>query len=125
MNELQTGVGRIVVLAQPAVGRMVEAILHNAGHEVHRTPDDGMLSHLVARLRPHLVIVALDIPWVSTADVVHQLTTLPRSIPVLLLGEAEDDPRLDAHPRLPLAVDAGLLLAAVSSLLTTADLGPG
>jgi hypothetical protein len=42
----------------------------------------------------------------------HQAITLPRTVPVLLLGEAEGDPRPDVHPRPPKAVDAARLLAA-------------
>jgi chemotaxis response regulator CheB len=124
MHELEAGVIRIVVMARPALGRIVEAILRNASYEVHRTPDDGIFHSLVARLRPQLVIVELDIPWVDTAELVHHLLKRPRPVPVLLLGQAKGEPRLEGVPRLPLAIDTTLLLATVSSLLATFDSGP-
>jgi CheY-like chemotaxis protein len=124
MHELQADIARIVVMARPAFGRTVEHILRGAGYEVHRTPDDGILHSLVTRLRPHLVIIDLNIPWSDAAELVHDLIKRPRPVPVLLLGDAEGDPRLDGVPRLPLVVDATLLLAAVSSLIATFDSGP-
>ena len=114
---------RIVVLAPPTVGRRVDVILRSVGYEVHRTPDDGNLGHLVARLRPRLVIVTLDIRWVNAVEAVHPLLAGTRPVPVLLLGEEQGDPRLDGVPRLPLAVDAALLLTTVRGLLATSDLG--
>jgi DNA-binding response OmpR family regulator len=128
MRELQARVGRVVVLAHPVVGRRVEDILRRAGHEVHRTPDDGQLHHLVARLRPHLVIIALDFPRIDAAEVVHsihQLIRRARTVPVLVLGEIAEDSRLDGIPQLPLAVDTHLLLGMVSTLLATEDPRPG
>jgi hypothetical protein len=48
-----------------------------------------------------------------------------RSVPVLLLGEPEDDPRLDDHLRLPLEVDAARLLAVIGSLVGSIDVKSG
>jgi len=124
MDELQADIARIVVMARPAFGRTVEAILRSAGYEVHRTPDDGNLHRLVTRLRPHLVIIDLNIPWGDAAELAHGLIKRPRPIPLLLLGDAEGDPRLEGVPRVPLVVDATLLLAAVSGLIATFDSEP-
>jgi hypothetical protein len=117
MDRSHGDLGRIIVMAQPARGRKLEALLRGAGYEVHRTPDDGDLVRLVARLRPHAVIVTLDIPWINVLDVVHPMFAGARSVPVLLLGEVEDDPRLGGYPRLPLEANAALLLAAIESLV--------
>jgi hypothetical protein len=110
---------RIVVLARPGLGRRVEAILRSDGHEVYRTPDDGNLGALVSRLRPQLIIVALDIPWAGFQGSTQLLIEQMRPVPVLLLGEVEGDTQLDGIPRLPLAFDPWLLQAKVRGLLTT------
>ena len=119
------GLGRIIVMARPARGRRLEATLRGAGYEVHRTPDGEDLTRLVTRLRPHAVILALDIPWIDALDVVQPMIAGARSVPVLLLGEAEDDPRLDGHPRLPLEVNPARLLAAIGSLVGSSDAKSG
>ena len=121
MDRSLGGLGRIIVMARPARGRRLGATLRGAGYEVHRTPDDGDLARLVARLRPHAVIVTLDIPWIDALDVVQPMIAGARSVPVLLLGEAEDDPRLEGHPRLPLEVNAARLLAAIGRLVGFSD----
>ena len=125
MDGPQTHVGRILVIARPALGRMVEATLRGAGYEVYRTPGDLDFVVRVARLRPHMAIVALDLPWMDALEAVQPLIEEARPVPVLLLGEAQGDPRLDGVPRLPLAVDAALLLTTVSGLLATPDPRPG
>jgi CheY-like chemotaxis protein len=108
---------RIVVLARPQLGRSVEATLRNAGYEVHRTPDHLHLGALAVRLRPDLIIVALDLPWVDAIDAVELLREEEPSVPVLLLGDAGGDRRLNGRTRLPLAVDPLLLLATLDCLL--------
>ncbi len=122
MNEPPAAVCRIVIMARPALGRAVEEILRGAGNEVHRTPGDGDLRSLVARLRPHLVIVALDIPWVDAIAAVQSLLDGSRRVSVLLLGTARSDPRLDGVVRLPVPVDPRTLLSEVNGLLTTCGL---
>lgn len=114
------GPARILVVARPALGRAVAAALAAAGHEVHRTPDAGSVHALAARLRPHLAVVALDLPWGDAVAAAHRLRAGAPPLPVLLLGEAGDDPRAHGLPVLPLAVDAVGLLAAVATLLAAA-----
>ena len=112
---------RILVVARPSDGRPVEAVLRGAGYEVHRTPVDADLELLVWRLRPHLVIIALNIPWGEGVTAVQPLLegAWPRSI--LLLGETASDARVVGLPRLPLGVEPGRLLAAVNCLLAAPD----
>ena len=68
---------RIVVMARPSLAREAEAILRGDGHEVYRTPDDASLVALVARVRPHLVIIALDIPWADSVRTPRLLVERP------------------------------------------------
>jgi DNA-binding response OmpR family regulator len=95
----------------------VEAALGAAGYEVHRTPGGADLAVPAARLRPSLVVVALDLPWADALEAARPLLAGPRPVPVLLLGEPGDDARADGVPRLPLATDAAGLRAAVAGLV--------
>ncbi len=120
MDQRASATGRILVVARPMLARSVEATLCPAGYEVHRTPGGEDLGGSAARLRPHLVVVALDLPWIDAALAVQPLVARPRPLPVLLLGEEAADVRLARVPRLPLALDAARLLAAVAELLRLA-----
>ena len=113
--------GRILVVARPGLGRAVEAVLGAAGFEVHRTPGGADLGVPAARLRPALVVVALDLPWADPLGAVRPLLAGPRPVPVLLLGEPGDDPRADGVPRLPLATDATRLRSAVADLVAVPE----
>jgi DNA-binding response OmpR family regulator len=106
-------------VARPTLGRAIATTLRAAGYEVHRTPGDADLDGLVARLQAHLAIVALDLPWLNAIDAVSPL--IDRRRPVLLLGDAGGDSRVEGVPRLPLLLNAALLLEAVSSLLVSSD----
>lgn len=117
MTEVATEQKRIVVVARPSLGRSLEATLHGAGYEVHRTPDGRDLLALAARLRPHLIVVALDLDWIEPFGVVGLLRSGEPSWRILLLGDAGFDPLGNATPNLPLTVDVPVLLATVDCLL--------
>jgi DNA-binding response OmpR family regulator len=113
---------RIVVVARPSLGRQVEAILRGDGHEVYRTPDAAGVVSLVARVRPHLVIMALDIPWADSTAAPHRLANGFFQAPVLLIGEA--DVRVDGIPRLSSPIDGPSLRTTVSRLLALSNAEP-
>lgn len=110
---------RILVIARPALGRKIELALRLAGHEVYRTPDPSAAERLVARLRPHLAVVALDLPWGDAEDAIAQLSTARRAIPVLILGDGFRDDLAFGQSHLPLQTDAVDIQDAVTDLLTS------
>jgi hypothetical protein len=112
---------RTVVVARPKLARHVEAILSSEGHEVYRTPDAAGVASLIVRVRPHLVIIALDIPWADSTETPLFWDDGRRSVPVLLIGDIEDDHRLTGFPRLPSEFIADYLIATVAELLTVSD----
>jgi DNA-binding response OmpR family regulator len=116
---------RILVVARPDLGRVLAGALRAGGYEVYRTPGDSDLFAVVARLRPHLTIVALDLPWVDAREIVQPLRAGPTAAPLLLLGEADAGSVIDDTPRLPLTVDAAQLLAAVALLVSSSRRQPG
>jgi hypothetical protein len=101
----------------------LESTLRGGGYEVYRTPDETNLDDLVTRLRPDVVIVSLDSPWVDVTHVIRSLTAGRWPVPVLLIGDAPDGSRFDGTPRIPLAADAATLLASVERLRTVDNAG--
>ena len=111
-------------MARPRLAREAETILRRDGHEVYRTPDDSSLVELVTRVRPHLVIIGLNLPWADSVHEPHHWIERLHPVPVLLIREAPDERRLDGIPRLPAEFDQEHLVRMVSQLLTMADVEP-
>lgn len=114
---------RIIVLARPELAREVEAILRGAGHEVYRTPDAAGVISLVARIKPHLVIIALDLPWADAAETPYNVACHLRQVPVLLIDAVNGDGDAFSIPRLPSPVDHAVLQRMVSELLQSSAAG--
>lgn len=112
------------MVARPSDGRPVEAVLRGAGYEVHRTPTDGDLEALVLALRPHLVMMALNLPWVDAASAIQGLMDGAWSGSILLLDVAETDSAIEGFPRLPLNVEPAPLLEAIEQLIVFGSADP-
>lgn len=123
MDGARPTLGRIVVLARPTISRRLEPALRGGGYEVYRTPDATDVDDLVTRLRPHVVIVSLDSPWVNVPQVVCTLAARRPPVPVLLVGDARDGLGFCDTPRIPLSADEASLLGTVDRLRMIA--GPG
>ena len=108
---------RIIVLARPDLARQVETILRGSGHEVYRTPDTAGVISLVARIRPHLVIIAQDIPWADTTEIPYSLASRIPHVPVLVIGDSNGDGHATGIPRLPSPIDHIALQTMVARLL--------
>ena len=108
---------RILVVARPVVGRKVETVLRSAGHEVHHTADPSASERLAARLRPGVVVVALDLSWGDALDAANRMRDGKQRMPVLVLGNDRRGGCQNGFPHLPLDADAGELRAAVADLL--------
>lgn len=117
VNDPELRPKRIIVVARPTLGRTIEALLRGAGYEVHRTPGCLDLPELTKRLRPQLLIVALDLPWTVRLDTLSLFAADKRPLPVLLLGDTAADLPLDCALRLPLVVDGAQLLESVHDLM--------
>jgi hypothetical protein len=108
---------RILVVAKPTLGRSLEAILRGADYEVHRIPDVRLLETVVTRLRPHVVISALSLASLENFAAGRLSFPKRRSIPVLLLGDADSDPEHDSPPILPLPIESARLLESICHLI--------
>jgi hypothetical protein len=119
MDESPDVAARVLVIARPALGRKIEMALRMAGHEVYRTPDPSATESLVARLRPRIVIVALDLPWGDAEGAVARLCSSRHALPVIVLGESYGDGLEFAQMHLPLEADAIDVQEAVAALLAS------
>ncbi|MCA9861642.1 MAG: hypothetical protein R2853_15460 [Thermomicrobiales bacterium] len=108
---------RIIVLARPELAREVEATLRGAGHEVYRTPDAAGVLALVARIRPHLVIIAQDLPWADATEPPFRVARDMNRTPVLLIDTVNGDGAASGIPWLPSPVDHAALQQMVARLL--------
>lgn len=108
---------RVVVLARPELARQVESILHEAGHEVYRTPDASGIATLIGRVRPHLVIIACDIPWADGPESPLHVASRLHQVPVLLIGDARHIGSHAAIPQVPSPIDQDTLHVMVARLL--------
>lgn len=107
---------RIVVIARPALGRLVSEHLSAAGFEVYRTPSASGMTALHDRIRPHLAIVSVDLLGHDGITAALSLREETHGLPVLLLGEASGDHRVHDLPILSSA-DATSLLSTVIGML--------
>jgi DNA-binding response OmpR family regulator len=89
---------RIVVLARPDRAREVETMLRSAGHEVYRTPDAAGVATLAARIRPHLVVIAQDIPWADATETPHSLARRLHEVPILIICDVTGDGTANNSP---------------------------
>lgn len=108
---------RIVLIARPALGRVVADHLAAAGYEVYRTPSASDIAALHDRIRPHLAIIALDLLGHDGIAAALELRAETRGTPVLLLGDATGDRRANDLPILSSAADSAILCTTVASML--------
>ena len=113
MNESSTKPRRILVVARPSLGRSVAAALTAAGHQVHRSPRPADLAALVRSLEPDAALVSLDLPWADPRELAAELRARPHPIPVLLIGDCQDD----ALPQIGADADPEQLRARVNALI--------
>ena len=108
---------RILIVARPALSRAISSALSAAGYEVHRTPDAASAVEAARRLRPHVAIVASEIPG-SSGEVVARLLRASRvSLPVILMGETPTPAELEAIVGVPRDVTPAELLAVIAQQL--------
>ena len=106
---------RVLIVARPALSREISTTLTAAGYEVHRTPDAASAVEVARRLRPHLAIVANEIPGSSGQNVAKLLRSSQSTIPVILLGMANDDPQTGDLVQIPAHPDPQVLLRIVAA----------
>lgn len=112
---------RLLIVARPALSREISTTLTAAGYEVHRTPDAASAVEAARRLRPHLAIVATEIPGSSGQAVAKLLRDNHTDIPIILVGMDVEDPDANDLVLIPANPDPQMLLRLVAARLNGAS----
>jgi CheY-like chemotaxis protein len=112
----QPPAARILVIARPQLGRTVTAVLAAAGYEVYRSPDAAEVATTVKRLRPDLVIIALDLPWYDSTAAARLVRGLDNPVPIVLLDHAAS-PISPGDAAEPTGIDEPRLIETVAAFL--------
>jgi hypothetical protein len=108
---------RILIIARPGLGREVNNTLAAAGYEVYRSPDAAEVAATVKRLRPDLVIIALDLPWYDSTAAARIVGALDNPVPIMLLDHTARDSRPGETSKPTAAIEGKPILKAVNELL--------
>ena len=106
--------GRIVVIAQPELGRRLESHLRAAGWSVYRSPDIPAISEILRSVRPKALIVGLDAPWFDDKTLPRLFEAAETQTHLLALTDAHADLASDRIVVLPTATDPTVVLREVT-----------
>jgi hypothetical protein len=112
---------RILVIAQPELGRRLEHHLRAAGWSVYRSPDPSLVSEMVRSLKPSLLIVGLDAPWFDCDTLAKLLAATDCWIPVLALTDDSAAQGAGLATFLPASIEPQLLLVEMARAITSND----
>lgn len=104
---------RIVVIAQPELGRRLESHLRAAGWSVYRSPDDSAVSEILRSVRPQALIIGLDAPWFNDETLPRLLEHLETNTRLLALTDGHADLASDRLIVLPATTDPATVLDEV------------
>lgn len=106
--------GRIVVIAQPELGRQLESHFRAAGWSVYRSPDITSVSEILRSVRPKALIVGLDAPWFDDQTLPLLLKAADAQTCLLALTDSHADFASDRIIVLPTATDPKVVLREVN-----------
>jgi DNA-binding NtrC family response regulator len=112
---------RILVIAQPELGRRLEHHLRAAGWSVYRSPDPSLISEMVRSLKPNLLIVGLDAPWFDGETLAKLLAATDCEMPVLALTDESPAPCAGLATFLPASIEPQLLLVEMARAIASDD----
>ena len=113
--------GRIVVIAQPELGRRLESHLRAAGWSVYRSPDITAISEILRSVRPKALIVGLDAPWFDEMTLPRLLEAAESQTHLLALTDVHAGLDSDRIIVLPTATDPNIVLREVSCAVQPAS----
>jgi len=105
--------GRIVVIAQPELGRRLESHLRAAGWSVYRSPDITAIAEILRSVRPKALIVGLDAPWFDEETLPRLLEVAESQTHLLALTDTHAELGSDRIVVLPTATDPTVVLQEV------------
>lgn len=111
---MMTELGRIVVIAQPELGRRLESHLRAAGWSVYRSPDITAIAEILRSVRPKALIVGLDAPWFDEKTLPRLLEAAESQTHLLALTDMHAELDSNRIIVLPTATDPNVVLREVS-----------
>jgi hypothetical protein len=76
---------RILIIAEPDLGRRLEAFLRESGWSTYRSPDIQSLPTTLSSVQPHLLVVGLDAPWFDVTALDYLVSASEWRIPIIAL----------------------------------------
>jgi DNA-binding NtrC family response regulator len=113
MNEQK----RILVIAQPELGRRLEPYLRAAGWSVYRSPDMSLIADTVRSVKPRILIVGLDAPWFDQETLAKLLAATACETPVLALTDVPPGEDAESATFLPASIEPQLLLLEMAKAI--------
>ena len=117
MNEQK----RILVIAQPELGRRLEQYLRAAGWSVYRSPDTSLIAETVRSVKPRILIVGLDAPWFDQETLAKLLAATACETPVLALTNVPPGQDAELATFLPASIEPQLLLTEMAKAIDSDD----
>lgn len=111
----------LVVDDERHIVELVAALLEGEGLSVHRAYDGEEAWHVVARLRPDLVITDISMPRLSGIELLRRLRAVGelRRTPVILMSAVTRELEVEDASFLPKPFDIDRMLALVETKLAT------
>lgn len=91
----------LVVDDDPAILKMVELTLVNAGHEVMTSDTPMGVSALVRRFTPHVLILDVMMPGLSGESLAKLIVRIAERRPVIFFSASPNEELLDLTRRVP------------------------
>ena len=117
MNEQK----RILVIAQPELGRRLERYLRAAGWSVYRSPDTSLIAETVRSVKPRMLIVGLDAPWFDQQTLAKLLAATACETPVLALTDVPPGQNAELATFLPVSIEPQMLLLEMARAIERDD----
>ena len=108
---------RILVIAQPELGRRLEQYLRAAGWSVYRSPDTSLIAETVRSVKPRILIVGLDAPWFDQETLAKLLAATACETPVLALTDTSSGHEAELATFLPASIEPQSLLAEMTKAI--------
>ena len=112
---------RILVIAQPELGRRLEQYLRAAGWSVYRSPDTSLIEEMVRSVKPRILIVGLDAPWFDQETLAKLLAATACETPVLALTDVPSGQDAELATFLPVSIEPQLLLMEMAKAIESDD----
>jgi DNA-binding response OmpR family regulator len=107
----------VLVIALPTIGREIAARLGSDRFEIHRSPDLESAVEVIRRIRPRLVVAAVDKRKLTSDQIIDPIRAHIAGLPVIILTSGQP-PMTDKDVIvLPVDADGHELARAVSLLL--------